>query len=179
MLAEVRKTKQFATVYSHSWPLGLESISLQPDGRGLLLDFIMGVCLDALDSHGAFAVELVGVPLVALLLAVLKALALVVLQEAVLATEMPVAEAAVADNALCGVLALLVAAADLLGRHATAQRQRHVQRCVRRDCVFAKRCGSRGQVLPGVHKTQVGGLGQVGAQCKQAAQGRDGSICGY
>ena len=114
-----------------------------------------------------------------LLLAILEALALVVLEEAVLAAEMPIAEAAVADDALRGVLAFLVTAANLLRRHAAAQRERHVQRCVRRDCVLAERCGGGRQVLPGVHEAQVGGLGQVGAQREQTAQGRDGGVGGY
>lgn len=57
----------------------------------------------------------------ALLLAVLEALALMVLEHAVLAAVVPAAEAAVADDALRRVLALLERAADLLGRHATTQ----------------------------------------------------------
>ena len=79
-------------------------------------------CLYALDSHSPLAVELVRIPLVALLLAVLETLALVVLQQAMLAAEMPIAEPAIADDALRRVLAIFVAAADLLGRHAAAQR---------------------------------------------------------
>jgi hypothetical protein len=112
-------------------------------------DFIQDICstrsrsLDALDSHSALAVELVGIALVALLLAVLEALALVVLEQAVLAAEVAVAEAAVADDALGGVLALLVAAADLLRRHAAAQRQGHVQGGVGRDGVVGERRAGR------------------------------------
>ena len=79
-------------------------------------------CLYALDSHSPLAVELVRIPLVALLLAVLETLALVVLQQAMLAAEMPIAEPAIADDALRRVLAIFVAAADRLGRHAAARR---------------------------------------------------------
>lgn len=104
------------------------------------VDFIRGTPLDALDSHGALAVQLVRIPLVALLLAVLEALALMVLQQPVLAAEMPVAEPAVAHDALRSVLALLVAAADLLRWHAAAHRQRHVQSCIGRDGVVSE-CG--------------------------------------
>lgn len=57
----------------------------------------------------------------ALLLAVLEALALVVLEHAVLAAVVPAAEAAVTDDTLRRVLAVLERAADLLGRHAAAQ----------------------------------------------------------
>lgn len=114
-----------------------------------------------------------------LLLAVFEAVALVVLQEAVLAAEMPVAEAAITDDALRRVLALLVAAADLLGWHAAAQRQCHVQRSVRRDCILAERCGARRQVLAGVDKAQVSGLGQACAQREDAAESRDGGVGGY
>ncbi len=48
---------------------------------------------------------------------VFKAAALVVLQEAVLAAEMAIAETAVADDALGSLLALLCAAANLLAGH--------------------------------------------------------------
>ena len=143
--------------------------SALPEGRGL----------DALDSHSALAVELVGVALVALLLTVLEALALVVLEQAVLAAEVAVAEAAVADDALGGVLALLVAAADLLRRHAAAQRQGHVQGGVGRDGVVGERRAGRRQVLPCVDEAQVRGLGQAGAQREERAQRGDGCVCRY
>ena len=48
---------------------------------------------------------------------VFQAIALVVLEESVLATVVPVAEAAVADDALGALLAVLVVAPDLLGWH--------------------------------------------------------------
>lgn len=48
---------------------------------------------------------------------VLEAAALVVLQQPMLAAEVSVAEAAVPDDALCLVPAVLEAAPDLLGRH--------------------------------------------------------------
>ena len=75
-----------------------------------------------------------------------------VLQQPVLAAEMPTAEATVADDALRRVFAILVAAADLLWWHAAAQGERHTERCVGRDGVIGKRCGGRGQVLACVHK---------------------------
>lgn len=120
--------------------------------------------LDTLDSHGALAVELNRIPLVGLFLAVLEALALVVLEQTVLAAEMAVAEAAVTDDALRRVLALLVAAADLLRGHAAAHRQRHVQRGVGGDGIVGERCAGGAQVLARVHEAQVRWLGQVGAQ---------------
>lgn len=56
----------------------------------------------------------------ALLLAVLQAAAFVVLEHAVLAAEVPLAEGAVAHDALRPVLAVLEGALYLLGRHAAA-----------------------------------------------------------
>ena len=56
----------------------------------------------------------------AFLLAVLEPTALVVFQHAMLAAEMSRAEAAVANNTLCGFLAVFECAADFLGRHAAA-----------------------------------------------------------
>lgn len=63
----------------------------------------------------------------ALLLAVLQAAALVVLQHAMLAAEVALAEGAVAHDPLRPVLAVLEGALYLLGRHAAADGQRHVQ----------------------------------------------------
>ena len=58
----------------------------------------------------------------ALLLAVLQTRALVILQHAVFAAEVAGAEAAVPDDALGRFLAVFERAADLLGRHAAADR---------------------------------------------------------
>ena len=91
---------------------------------------VEGETLDAADGKGALAIQLVGVALMALLLAVLEPLALVVLEQAVLAAVVARAEAAVADDALRRVFAQFETAADLLGGHAAAQRERHVQRAV-------------------------------------------------
>ena len=134
---------------------------------------------NALDGHRPLAIQLVRIPLMALLLAVLQPLALVVLQQAVLPAKVSAAEPAVADDALRGVFAIFVAAADLLGGHPAAQGQRHVQRCVGRDSVVGERCGRGRQVLPCVHEAQVRGLGQVGAKSKQRAQCGDGGAGGY
>lgn len=85
---------------------------------------------DALDSHRPLRVQLVGVRLVTLLLAVLQVRTVVALQHPMLAAEMAAAEAAVADDG--GELALalvrcvfLVVARWLLG-HAAAKREREV-----------------------------------------------------
>lgn len=58
----------------------------------------------------------------ALLFTVLESLALVVLQQPVLAAKVTRTEAAVADDALRRISAVLVTAPDFLGRHATTQR---------------------------------------------------------
>ena len=108
-----------------------------------------------LDDGGSLRVELVGVGIVAFLLAllsrqqglsvsdalffhersvmergglgttdILEPSAFVILQEPMLPAKMPAAEAAVANDPLCRVLALLEGAALLLGRHPAVQRQR-------------------------------------------------------
>lgn len=79
--------------------------------------------LNALDGHSTLAVELISVAAVALLLAVLQALALVVLEHAVLTAVVTSAEAAVADNRLSAVLAVLERTADFLWGHAATQGQ--------------------------------------------------------
>lgn len=135
--------------------------------------------LDALDGHGPLAVQLICIPLVTLLLAVLQALTLVVLQQPVLAAEMPTTEATVADDALRRVFTILIAAANLLWGHAAAQGQRHAERGVGRDGVVGERCGSRGQVLACIHKAQVCWLRQVGAQGEKRTQCGDGSAGWY
>lgn len=83
--------------------------------------------LDPLDSHRPLGIQRVRVAVVALLLAVLQAAALVVLQHAMLAAEVALAEGAVAHDPLRPVLAVLEGALYLLGRHAAADGQRHVQ----------------------------------------------------
>lgn len=73
---------------------------------------------DALDSDRPLALELLLVALLILLLAVLEACAVMRFQHAVLAAEVARTEAAVADDALRGVTAILEAAANLFGRTA-------------------------------------------------------------
>jgi hypothetical protein len=134
------------------------------------------VRLHAFDSHRPLAIQPLRIPLVALLLAVLETLALVVFEQPMLSAEVAGAEAAVADDALCCVAALLETAPYLLGRHSAAQRQRHVQRCVGRDGVGCERRRGRGQVLTGVHEAQRGR--QVCAESEEGAQGGDGGCWG-
>ena len=74
---------------------------------------------NALDCDRPLALELLPVALLILLLAVLKACAVMRFQHAVLATEVARAEAAVADDALRGIAAVLEAASDLFWCTAT------------------------------------------------------------
>ena len=97
--------------------------------------------LDALDSHRPLGIQRVRVAIMALLLAVLQAAALVVLQHAVLTAEVPLAEGAVAHDALRPILAVLEGALDLLRRHAAADGQRHVQGRGRGEEIGYGRCG--------------------------------------
>lgn len=87
-----------------------------------------------LDSHGALALQLLLVPVLLLLLAVLQPRAVVRLQHAMLAAVVPFAEAAIPDDALGCVLAVLEVASDLLGC-AAADGQGHVQRAFARHVV--------------------------------------------
>lgn len=70
---------------------------------------------DALDSDRPLALELLLVALLILLLAILETRAVMRFQHAVLAAEVARAEAAVADDALRGIAAVLEAAANLFG----------------------------------------------------------------
>lgn len=72
------------------------------------------VSLDALNDHGSLAVQLVGVALMTLLLAVLQSTTLVIFQHAMLPAELALAEGAVADNALGLIFAVLECTSDLL-----------------------------------------------------------------
>lgn len=63
-----------------------------------------------------------------LLLTVLQPLTLMILQHTMLTAMVTAAKPAVPDNRLRLILAVFERAADLLGRHAATQRQRHVQR---------------------------------------------------
>jgi hypothetical protein len=68
-----------------------------------------------------------------LLLTILEPFALMILEQPVLPAVMSAAEPAVADDALRRVPALLEGTAYLLGWHAAAHRQRHVQGSVGGD----------------------------------------------
>ena len=106
----------------------------------------------------------------ALLLTVLQALALMVLQHTVLTAVVAAAEAAVADDALRRILAVLERAADLLRGHAAAQRERHVQCGVGRDVVGLQGARRRREVLAGVDYAQVRGCGVRSAEGEERAE---------
>jgi len=131
----------------------------------------MADSLDALDGDCPLAIQFGGIALMALLLAVLQSVALVVLEHTVLGAVVAAAEAAVADNGLCAILAVLEGAADLLRGHAPAQGQCHVQGRVGWDLVFAEGGGGRGEVLASMDYAEIGGRGEVGAQGEERAQG--------
>lgn len=105
-----------------------------------------------------------------LLLTILQPLAPMVLQQPVLPAEMPRTKPAVPDDALRRVPALLERAAYLLGRHAAAQGQRHVQGGAGRQGERGQRRRGRGEVLAGVDEAQVGG-GEVVAEGEEGGEG--------
>lgn len=80
---------------------------------------------NAPDSDRALALQLLLVPVLLFLLAVLQPGAVMRLEHAVLAAEMTLAKPTVANDALRGVFAVLEAASDLLGC-AAAERERNV-----------------------------------------------------
>jgi hypothetical protein len=125
---------------------------------------------NTLDGNGALAVELVGIPVVALLLAVLESLALVVLEHAMTTAVSALAEAAVADNGLRAVLAILEGAADLLGRHAAAEREGEVESGIGPDGVISQGGVGRREVLAGVDYAQIRGCREIGAEGEERAQ---------
>lgn len=104
------------------------------------------------------------------LFAVFEAGALVILQHAVLAAVVARAKGAVANDALSSVFAVLERAADLLRRHAAAERKGHVNGGIGRNGVVGEGGGWVGQVLAGMDEAQIGGLGHVGAQGEERTE---------
>ena len=128
-----------------------------PFHRGEITQKAIGECVApsyAFDGHGALALQLLLVPVLLLLLAILQPRAVVRLQHAVLAAEVSLTEAAVSDNPLGCVLAVFEPAADLLGR-AAADGQRHVYCALARDVVACERLLRRAQVLAGEDEPEV------------------------
>lgn len=93
------------------------------------------VCSDTLDRHRPLTIQSLRIPLMTLLLAVLQSLAFMILQQPMLPAIMPAAEPAVSDDPLRRVFAFLETAPDFLGRHSTAQGERHVEGRVGQDVV--------------------------------------------
>lgn len=141
--------------------------SSPPKPPHLPLPLLPNMPSNPLDGHRPLRVQRVRVPVMALLLAVLQPAALVVLEHAVLAAKVALAEGAVPHDPLRPVLAVLEVALDLLGRHAAPDRQGHVQGRRGREqvgdwgraCGRARRGVGGGQVLAGVDEADVGGWG--------------------
>ena len=131
--------------------------------------------LQATNCDRAFALELLPVAILLLLLTVFQAAAVVRLQHAVSAAEVALTEAAVADNTLGGILALLKIAANLFRASTSAQRQGEMQRGSGTDIVCVQTGRQFGQVTTGMHEAQIR-FGQVCAQYQERTQRRDG--CG-
>ena len=82
---------------------------------------------DPLHSHRPLRIQRIRIPIMALLLTVLQPTTLMILQHAMLAAEMALAERAIAHDPLGAVFAVLEGAFQLLGRHAAPDGQGHVQ----------------------------------------------------
>lgn len=131
---------------------------------------------NALDSNRPLTLQLLLIPLLILLLAVLQARTAVRLQHPVLAAEMAIAEAAVADDPLRRVAAVFETAADFLGASA-ADWQREVDCRLACDGVGGQGCARVGEVFAGVHEAEGGG-GEVGAEREEGVEGGDGGGLG-
>lgn len=100
-----------------------------------------------------------------------------VLQEAVLPAEMPIAEPAIPHDALRDLLTLLVRAADLLGRHAAAHRHDEVECGFGLDAVGGEGRVGGGQVFAGVDKVE-GCCWEGGAEGEEGLDVREGDVDG-
>lgn len=125
--------------------------------------------LNAFDSHSPLTLQLLLIPILLLLLAVLQPGTGVRLQHPVLAAEVTVAESAVAYYALRLIFAVLEAAANLLWG-AASDWECHVECAFTDDRVIAERAVGR-EVLAGVDEAEVG-LGEVGAESQQRSKSR-------
>ncbi len=102
-----------------------------------------------------------------------------VLQQAMFPTEPAVAEAAVADDPLRRIPAVLERAALLPWRHAASERQRQVQGRLALDAVGLERRRGVVEVLAGEDEAEVGegdggAAGEEGAEVGDGESGRDG-----
>lgn len=75
--------------------------------------------LDPFDNDRPLTVQFVGVSLVAFLLTVLKPTALMILEHAMFAAELALAEGTISDDALRRIFTVFEGTADLLGSAAT------------------------------------------------------------
>jgi len=127
--------------------------------------YVSAVCaLHTLYHNRLLCIQLLCVPRVTLLLAVLQARACVTLQHAVLAAEVTFTETAVADDGLCSLLAFFETAPRLLWwGHAATQRREDVEGAVVMDLEIleGRRWLSGGQVATGVEQPE-GLWGDVG-----------------
>lgn len=93
----------------------------------IIIPYPISHILDPLDSHRSLGIQRIRVAIVTLLLAILQPTALVILQHPMLAAEMPLAERAITHYPLRAVLAVFEGAFYLLGGHAAADGQGHVE----------------------------------------------------
>lgn len=137
--AEESKKRSSQRHYVRAWKAELQmAMAKSPEGISCLHIAYRMSRLNTFDSNGALAVQLVRIPVVALLLAVLQSLALVILEHAMTAAVPALAEAAVTDNGLCAVLAVLEGTTDLLWGHAAAERECEVESRVGADGVISQ-----------------------------------------
>jgi len=121
---------------------------------------------NTLYNYRSFRVQLDGIPLMTLFLAILQPSTLVVLQHPMFPTVVSGAEPAVSYYPLCRIFAILEAAADLLGWHTTADGERDFNRGVWEDVQ-----GGEGWVCGG-------GCEMAAGKGKADGTGRDGGAEG-
>lgn len=104
--------------------------------------------LDSFNSSSPLTLQLLLIPVLLLLLAILQPRAIMTLQHAMLAAKVPAAESAVSYDSLRGVFAVFETAADFLGA-AAPEWEGHVEGAFAGDVVGCQSGGGLGEVLSG------------------------------
>lgn len=135
------------------------------------------VALNTLDRPRHLTLQLLPIALLLLLLTILQSLATVTLEHAMLVAVLLVAKGAISRDARNAFFAVLEGAADLLGG-AAAEGEGHVERALGGDVVVAEGVRGLAEVFASEDDAQGGGLGDVGAEGEEGAEGGDGGALG-
>jgi len=117
------------------------------------IDLIYAFPLDAFDNMRSLSIELCRVPIVGFFLAVFQTITLMVLQQPMLPTIMPLAKPTVTNDSLRTLLTILIRAFHLLGWHTATDSAGEVQCCFAGDVVVGE--GAAGEMLACVDEADV------------------------